>query len=83
MKTASEMTMADVCAELRRRNDLQPIGDNFLLDLANRLADEPACKHEHGSGILDTAGNGEFTCHDCGHVQVSGRGLRDQPNGDA
>lgn len=41
MNTASEMTMQDICAELRRRNDLQPIGDNFLLDLANRLADSP------------------------------------------
>jgi hypothetical protein len=38
-----------------------------------------ACKHEHGSGILDTNGNGEFTCHDCGHVQKSGRGLQPQP----
>lgn len=40
-KTASEMTMAEIVAELRRRNELQPVGDNFLLDLANRLADEP------------------------------------------
>ncbi len=35
----------------------------------------PPCKHEHVSGILDTNGNGEFTCHDCGHVQRVGRGI--------
>jgi hypothetical protein len=41
------------------------------------------CKHEHGSGIMDTNGNGEFACHECGHVQKIGRGLPDQPAGDA
>lgn len=38
----------------------------------------PDCKHEHGSGIMDTNGHGEFTCHDCGAVLVLGRGLRNQ-----
>lgn len=40
-KTASEMTVAEIVAELKRRNERFPVGDNFLLDLANRLADEP------------------------------------------
>lgn len=34
-----------------------------------------ACKHEHGSGLMDTNGHGEFTCHDCGDTLVLGRGL--------
>jgi hypothetical protein len=37
------------------------------------------CKHAHGSGMMDTNGNGEFTCHDCGDVQTVGRGLSVQP----
>lgn len=37
---------------------------------------QPACKHLHGSGVLDCNGNGEFTCHACGHVQKFGRGLQ-------
>lgn len=127
MKTASEMTVSEFCAELRRRNELQPSGDNFLLDLANRLADtapqapialltvssadtvagvtmyapglppgehdlycEPEatapylreCNHEHGSGLMDRQGNGEFTCHECGHTQKIGRGLQPQPTGE-
>lgn len=39
------------------------------------------CLHEHGSGIVDRNGNGEFTCHACGHTQRFGRGLTGQPHG--
>lgn len=43
----------------------------------------PHCKHEHGSGMMDTNGNGEFTCHDCGDVLVLGRGLSHNSAGNA
>jgi hypothetical protein len=38
------------------------------------------CKHENGSGIMDTNGNGEYGCHECGHVEKIGRGLQPQPS---
>jgi len=53
--------------------------DEFYAVLQRICKDIPtpdlrACKHEHGSGVMDMNGNGEFTCHECGHVQKIGRG---------
>lgn len=89
MSTASEMTMQDICAELRRRNDLQPIGDNFLLDLANRLADSPqapiakVCVAEDGSLLTMLyapglpPGDHDLYCE----PEAAAPYLRDQPEG--
>lgn len=42
----------------------------------------PPCKHDQGSGVIDSSGNGEFTCHKCGHVQKFGRGLSENRGAD-
>lgn len=96
MSTASEMTMEDVCAELRRRNDLQPIGDNFLLDLANRLADVPPARSPQapiGKLTVATWGPAGFEMYAPGlppgehdlycEPEATAPYLRDQPAGDA
>lgn len=48
--------------------------------IRQRSRSTTTCKHEHGSGLMDTNGHGEFTCHDCGDVLVQGRGLQPQPS---
>lgn len=52
-----------------------PFSRCLVCDLAWEGWPRLYCKHENGSGMIDTNGNGEFTCHECGDVLVLGRGL--------
>lgn len=54
------------------------VAHNHEVEGSNPSSASSSCKHEHGSGIMDTNGNGEFTCHDCGDVLVLGRGFQPQ-----
>lgn len=60
---------SDECWDAMLKRNAQPQGDK------HQKGRKDACKHENGSGIMDGNGDGEFTCHECGHVQKIGRGL--------
>ena len=52
-----------------------PGGGRVSIATAWSLAKIWTCRHEHVSGLIDTRGNGEYECHDCGVVRKIGRGL--------